>query len=188
MTSENSENHTTGHSSDTSDKLQRYNAPNERSCAEEITRLHNEIRQHAETMLLKAYRIGELLVEQKQKMQHGQFTQWVTDHWPFSVRTAQNYMKVFLNKDQLKNENVSLLSDAYNILKLPRDTLKEAGDEDEKRYFITISVHEEHKELFKDVLDIAKQQLNTESNSIAIMYIMYDWGMSVLPDPNRNNN
>jgi len=178
MSPENFENHTTGHSSDTSNKLQRYNASNERSCAEEINNLHDEIRQQVESIIPKIMRIGELLVEQKQKMQHGQFTQWATDNLPFSMRTAQNYMKVFLNKEQLKNENVSLLSDAYNILKLPRDPLKETGGEDEKRYFITISVYEEHKELFKDVLDIAKETLNTESNSAAIMYIMYDWGLS----------
>ena len=28
------------------------------------------------------------------------------------------------------------------------------------------------------ILEIAKQMLNTESNSIAIMYILYDWGSS----------
>jgi hypothetical protein len=93
-------------------------------------------------------------------------------------------MKVFRNKEQLKNENVSVLSDAYNILKLKRDPLTAVGDEDEKRYFITISIHEEHKELFKDVLEIAKEILNTKSNSAAIMYILYDWGISAIPEPN----
>jgi hypothetical protein len=149
-----------------------------KNCVEEIINLHNEVRAHAETMIQKAIRIGELLVEQKQKMQHGRFTQWVTENLPFSIRSAQNYMRVFINKDKIENENISLLSDAYNILKLPRDPLKETGGENEKRYFITISVYEEHKELFKDVLDIAKEMLNTESNSAAIMYIMYDWGSS----------
>jgi hypothetical protein len=168
----------------TSTNLEILNATNETDCVDEISKLHSEIRQHAETMLMKAIRIGELLVEQKQKMQHGQFTKWATDNLPFCVRTAQNYMKVFRNNKQFKSENVSVLSDAYNILKLPRDPLTEAGDEDEKRYFITISVHEEHKELFKDVLDIAKELLNTESNSTAIMYIMYNWGISATPEPN----
>ncbi len=77
MSSENFESHTTGHSSDTSNKLQRYNASNERSYAEKINNLHDQIRQQVESIIPKIIRIGELLVEQKQKMQHGQFTQWV---------------------------------------------------------------------------------------------------------------
>ena len=158
---------------------------NEIDCVDEICRLHREIFQQAETMLQNIMQIGGLLVQRKQKLPHGQFTKWVEENLPFTTRTAQNYMKVFRNKEQLKNENVSVLSDAYNILKLPRGPLKETGDESEKRYFITISVDEEHKELFKDVLDIAKQQLNTDSNSAAIMYIMYDWGISAIPDPNK---
>ena len=163
--------------------LEILDATNETDCVDEISRLHREIFQQAESMLVKVLRIGELLLTQKQRIGHGQFAKWVGENLPFTVRTAQNYMKVFRNKDKIKNENVSLLSDAYNILKLPRDQLKETADEDEKRYFITISVYEEHKELFEDVLDIAKELLNTESNSIAIMYILYDWGISATTEP-----
>jgi hypothetical protein len=168
----------------TSANLEILDATNETDCVDEICRLHGEIFQQAEAMLVKVLRVGELLVQQKQKLPHGQFTKWVEENLPFTTRTAQNYMKVFRNKEQLKNENVSVLSDAYNILKLKRDPLTAVGDEDEKRYFITISIHEEHKELFKDVLEIAKEILNTKSNSAAIMYILYDWGISAIPEPN----
>jgi hypothetical protein len=30
--------------------------------------------------------------------------------------------------------------------------------------------------------------LNTESNSIAIMYIMYNWGISAISEPNGDRN
>jgi hypothetical protein len=129
--------------------------------------------------LQKAIRIGELLTIQKRNLGHGKFTPWIKENLPFTSRTAQNYRNIYLHREKLKSENVSGLAKAYDILKRPRIQFKETGDEDEKRYFITISVYEEHKELFKDVLDIAKEMLNTESNSAALMYIMYDWGSSV---------
>jgi hypothetical protein len=158
--------------------LQICHESNSKDISAEIINLHDKISQQVKSILPKIMRIGELLVEQKQKLPHGQFTKWVEENLPFTIRTAQNYMKVFFNKERLKNENISLLSDCYNILKLPQEQFKETGEEDEKKVFITISVYEEHKDLFKDVLDIAKQLLNTESNSAAIMYIMYDWGSS----------
>jgi hypothetical protein len=143
----------------------------------EIINLHDEIRQHAESMLIKAIRIGELLVEQKHKMQHGQFTQWITDNLPFSVRSAQNYMKVFINRKQLKNENVSLLSDAYNILKLPRPQFNES--EDGKKAFITISLDKIQIEALESAIELARELLGTRSPSESIYYIVYDWVMSV---------
>jgi hypothetical protein len=165
--------------------LQICDESNNKDCTEEIINLHDEISQQVKSILPKIMRIGELLVEQKQKMQHGQFTQWVTDNLPFSVRTAQNYMKVFLNKEQLKNENVSLLSDAYNILKLPRGQFNEKEDKDEKKYFFTISIFSEEKEVLEIAVDLAKKLYETESNSKAIYQICYEWISWMLEEINK---
>ena len=56
---------------------------------EEICGLHEEIQGHAKSILQKAIRIGELLVEQKQRLQHGKFGSWIEENLPFHVRTAQ---------------------------------------------------------------------------------------------------
>ena len=126
-------------------------------------------------------RIGELLVEQKKERRHGNFTQWVTDNLPFKIRTAQNYMKVFSNKDKIENENISLLSDAYNVLKLPRGQFNETENEEETKYFFTISIFSEEKEVIEIAIDLAKKLYETESNSKAIYQICYEW-ISWMPE------
>lgn len=95
-----------------------------KSRVEEIKKLHNEIAGHIRTSLEKAFRVGELLCEQKKLLKHGQFCDWIRANLPFTVRTGQNYMRVFRNKALFKNETVSHLAQAYNLL--PEKT---AGDE-----------------------------------------------------------
>jgi hypothetical protein len=94
-------------------------------------------------------------------------------------------MKVFRNNKQLKNENVSLLSNAYDILKLPRGQFNETGDVEEKRYFFTISIFNEEKEVLEIAIDLAKKLYETESNSKAIYRICYEWCQLMLNDFNQ---
>jgi hypothetical protein len=86
---------------------------------QEIVTLHQEIVGSLKSSLEKAIRIGDLLLKQKEELQHGQFISWVDEHLPFTVRTAQNYMRLFRNKALVKNETVSHLTGAYNLLKQP---------------------------------------------------------------------
>ena len=148
---------------------------NPTKCAQEINALHDKMRRHADAMLQKATRIGELLSQMKEKLPHGQFANWLTENVSFSARTAQNYMRIYCNKELIKNENVSLLSDAYNILKLPRVKLRQTGEGEEKRYLKTFSLYSEEKEVLEDALNEAKEMLETDSDSEAIYHISYDW-------------
>ena len=84
--------------------------------ANEIIRLHAEIEDHLKLGLEKATRIGELLFEQKEKEGHGRFSSWIRDNLTFSQRSAQRYMKLFLHREQLKNDSVSFLTEAYNAI------------------------------------------------------------------------
>jgi hypothetical protein len=149
----------------------------EKGCIEEIAHLHDEIYQQTMAILPKIMRVGELLVIQKQKLPHGYFNSWINENLPFSSRTAQNYMRVFRHKEQIENENISLLSDAYNILKIRRKKPEETGDGEEKRYFITFSLYKEEVEALQEALDKAKDQLRSDSNSKAISHIAYEWYM-----------
>ena len=88
----------------------------EKSRIAEILELHAEIGGYVSAAMGKAMRLGELLVEQKANMEHGAWTGWVEEHLPFDIRTAQNYMRVFENRDRLKNESVSFLTNAYRLL------------------------------------------------------------------------
>jgi len=53
-----------------------------------------EILVEQEKMVISASRIGRLLAWTREKLGHGQFTNWVSRHVPFSVRTAQRYIRV----------------------------------------------------------------------------------------------
>lgn len=46
--------------------------------SQEIKRLHQEIYGELRTSLQKAIRIGELLTEQKDELQHGEWEDWVS--------------------------------------------------------------------------------------------------------------
>lgn len=94
----------------------------QQSKIQEINSLHGELEAIVKTGLDKAIRIGELLMECKEAIPHGQFSAWVDDNCMFTIRTAQNYMRIFSNREciagadsvatayrLLKNETVSLL-------------------------------------------------------------------------------
>jgi hypothetical protein len=65
----------------------------------EVTQLHNEINQHAINAVLKGIRIGEILATTKESTKHGDWTLWVERNLPFSARMANNYIRMFDNKD-----------------------------------------------------------------------------------------
>ena len=106
-----------------------------RDLISEITALHNEIVGNLRRSLDAAIRIGELLTGQKESLGHGHFTGWVKDNLPFTERTAQNYMRIYRNRDRLKSETISDLTESYKLLKgrqgIPsvRDEVQEAVKE-----------------------------------------------------------
>jgi hypothetical protein len=50
---------------------------------------------------------GELLIEAKALVGHGQWLPWLREHCDMPERTAQLYMRLANNKDDLKNRNVA---------------------------------------------------------------------------------
>jgi hypothetical protein len=86
--------------------------------SEEINKLHENILLSAKSTLDLVVMIGEKLVEVKEELPHGTFQTWVNRNCNFTVRTAQNYMKVFLRRDEV--EQVEDLSSAYALLENKR--------------------------------------------------------------------
>jgi hypothetical protein len=67
--------------------------------------------------LEKAINIGKLLFEQKKRIRKGGFTYWFEkNNMPFTIRTAQNYMKLFHHEEQLRDQKVTSLSNAYALI------------------------------------------------------------------------
>ena len=82
-----------------------------------IGELHCEIQRHEKIGLEKAIQIGELLYEIKKRIQYKKFGRWGAEHLPFTVRTGQNYMKLYYHKDELASKNITALSEAYAALR-----------------------------------------------------------------------
>ncbi|HQO64388.1 MAG TPA: DUF3102 domain-containing protein [Syntrophorhabdus sp.] len=102
---------------------------NELSCeAMRLRNLHVEILHGVYTVLDKAIEAGSILKGVKKSLPHGAFTRWVEDNTGINIRTAQRYMKIHDNKDQLKSDSVSFLNDAHKLLTAPRE--KQLGDDE----------------------------------------------------------
>ena len=102
---------------------------NELSCeAMRLRNLHVEILHGVYTVLDKAIEAGSILKGVKKSLPHGAFTRWVEDNTGINIRTAQRYMKIHDNKDQLKSDSVSFLNDAHKLLTAPRE--KQLNDDE----------------------------------------------------------
>jgi hypothetical protein len=58
----------------------------------------------------RAFDAGELLIEAKRQLQHGQWLPWLRDHVEISERTAQRYMRLTGNREIIE-ANATTLSD-----------------------------------------------------------------------------
>jgi len=84
--------------------------------AEEINRLHFEICGFARKSLEQAIRIGELLTEQKSRLNHGEWLPWVKGNLAFSDDTARRYVTLYRRKDEIPHNAEFQLTDAYRLL------------------------------------------------------------------------
>ena len=88
----------------------------------QIKDMHGIVNDGVKIVFENAINIGEILCVQKKKLPHGEFTKWVENNLPFTMRAAQNYMKLFNNKGLLEDANVSHLGQAYKLLAEPKQT------------------------------------------------------------------
>lgn len=63
----------------------------------EINEQHRLAKLHAAETIKHAVRCGELLLQQKKLLPHGEFTRWVEQNCEFSARSARAYMQVTEN-------------------------------------------------------------------------------------------
>ena len=62
--------------------------------AREINTEHGHVETHKRTTTQHAIRCGELLLEMKRRVGHGNWLAWVDEHFQASERTARNYMEI----------------------------------------------------------------------------------------------
>ena len=81
----------------------------EKSRIEKINKLISEIKISLKMNVEKAINVGELLTEQKGEMGHGKWLNWAKKNLDISLSTAENWMKMYRYKSQLKIVNVTNL-------------------------------------------------------------------------------
>lgn len=79
---------------------------------EKIKNLHNLLC----TPIEIAIQIGEILSQQKSKIPHGNFTEFVKKNFGFSNRTCTNYILLYLNKEKIKKSGINNMVEAYKFL------------------------------------------------------------------------
>lgn len=62
--------------------------------ARAINTEHGQVETHKHNTIKHAIRCGELLLEMKQRVAHGNWLAWVEEHFEASERTARNYMEI----------------------------------------------------------------------------------------------
>jgi hypothetical protein len=68
--------------------------------AGEINRAHAHFRKVFKATFRTAIQVGELLIEAKGKVKHGEWLAWVEKNCEFSERTARTYMQLARNREQ----------------------------------------------------------------------------------------
>jgi hypothetical protein len=103
--------------------------------ASEIGEAHRQCVAAASSALEYARRAGELLIEAKARVAHGEWLPWLKANFDFSEKTAQNYMRLAREWPKLVEANPQRVADlscreALRLLAAPeeRDYLKEAND------------------------------------------------------------
>ena len=85
-----------------------------------LRELHGEIIGAVRMTLDKAIEAGGTLLAVKAELPFGSFTSWVKENVGFDIRTAQRYMRAYRNRDRLRSDSVSFLTEAYTALKAPK--------------------------------------------------------------------
>ena len=115
----------------------------ERSKVERIIEMHSQIMRRARLSLEDAIKIGELLSEEKRKLQHGEWGNWINENLPFTASTAATYMRLYLRKDEFEEKGIADLKGAYKLItpakRLPgggeRHVIVKASEIDYNPYF-----------------------------------------------------
>jgi Protein of unknown function (DUF3102) len=83
----------------------------EPSLDELLEALAEQVRGHSRSTSTSIIAIGDVLVQAKSHVEHGQFKHWVTEKCGFTIRTAQHYMRAAALAAQT-GEIISLLNPA----------------------------------------------------------------------------
>jgi len=102
----------------------------ENSAGEEINEQHRAARTCVDTAVDHAVRCGELLIEQKGRLQHGEFQPWIEANCAFSYKQAARYMQVHHKSLTHETFDFKSINEALGYDKSDTLATKHTGDEE----------------------------------------------------------
>jgi len=82
----------------------------EMTLVDEINREHELSLECLRSSYYHALRVGELLLQVKNKLLHGDFIKWINANCKFTERSAQNYMKLYKYRELVEQEKTKRVS------------------------------------------------------------------------------
>jgi hypothetical protein len=92
---------------------------------------HEAVRHALRSAVERAMTTGDLLLEAKEKLQHGQWSQWIQEHCEISDRSARLYMRLAKNRAVIEaaGDVAGLtLNTAVRLLASPKDDAEKGDD------------------------------------------------------------
>lgn len=138
--------------------------------AEQINHHHRLATDHASKAINHAVTIGNLLLEVKAQLPHGEYTPWIETHLEVSPRQARRYVDAALGKTisprQIKSDTVSVLDQLPEPGNLLLANLRgNADDEIEDHAFVAIQESGRHPGYY-DLLFIDGSMAHFQSRPI----------------------
>ena len=126
----------------------------------EINDLHKEIQGAFLNALEKGIRIGELLIQEKDGLKHGNWMDWIEENLDFKWSQAKKYMQIYKNQKLLNSDSKRYLSLSsidsalLEIRKIKKENRGDYDDSKEKELFDTLPLPEKTKLFHGDFNDI----------------------------------
>ena len=131
------------------------------SLATEINRAHKAAYGKAREALEHARRAGELLLEAKAAVEHGERLPWLAANMEFSERTAQGYMRIATRWPELESKSAA-------VADLPlREALRELAEPSDAQQDVAVNPHEEFRKRDTDPVRRAQAAFLAELWNVA---------------------
>src|SRR5208283_750754 len=97
---------------------------------EEIMALYQETIGFAAKTVKNVVRIGELLMQEKERLPHGDYLPWLKNNFPFSEDTAERWCQLYARREEIPWAQINTLTQAYQFIKKTKKLTLTADEEE----------------------------------------------------------
>ncbi|MBW8015101.1 MAG: DUF3102 domain-containing protein, partial [Planctomycetes bacterium] len=82
--------------------------------AKKVNDIHSEVLNDLKGIFIKAIEIGEILLNQKDALKHGQWHDWIDNQLDIGPRQAQNYIRIYICREEVQEAMEELAESGIN--------------------------------------------------------------------------